>query len=91
MLQCHAIFFYVSGKQDQLKTIDTNLWATCMLSESKPIPPLCPVAFKNAALRILHNTLHLSMDDITHTNCSSIYQEIVHNIELLVLDGTFRL
>ena len=60
------------GKQDQLKPIDANLWATCMY-ETESAPALCPVVFANTVNRVLSETLGMSVDDITHTNCRSVF------------------
>ena len=48
------------GKENQLQPIDAALWMTSMATESRPPPPLCPFNFKNAASRVLLNTLQLT-------------------------------
>ena len=44
-------------------------------------------------LHFVHTSsrLLLSRDDITHHNCRNVYVKLVHCIELLVQDGTFRI
>lgn len=79
-----------TGKQDQLKTIDAYLWATCMI-ESEPAPPLCPIPFKNAVCQLLSENLGMSIDDVTHENCHNVYLRLVRHMSVLVADGVFRL
>jgi len=73
-----------------MQPIDCRLWTAGMLTQSKPEPPLCPKFFETCAERVLFR-LHLSKDDITHTNCRNIYIKLVRHIEVLVQDGTFRM
>ena len=87
-LQCHILFYFL-GTTDQLQPIDSTLWAHCMLYESIASPPLCPESFKDICEDVLHDTLNLSPDDITHANCRNIYLQLVNSIKILVSNGLF--
>ena len=71
-----------------MQPINGSLWATFMLQESVAAPLLCPINFQNALNTVLHTTLGLSITDITHANCCSIYLRLVHEIEQLIADGS---
>lgn len=71
-----------------MQPINGSLWATFMLQESVAAPLLC---FQNALNTVLHTTLGLSITDITHANCCSIYLRLVHEIEQLIADGSLRI
>ena len=73
-----------AGAQDQIKEFDTELWASCMLEESKGAPTLYPHDFGLAATTILHHLLGLTPQRITHTNCRNIYLTLVHWIDNLM-------
>ena len=78
-----------AGTEDQLQPINTDLWATCMVSQSKPAPKLYPTFFKTGVRALLHRKLHISEEDITHDNCRNVYLKLVHHIELSVASGSF--
>lgn len=71
------------GTSDQSQPFDTALWARCMLQESTPAPPLCSPTMESLAEAILCVTLRLGTQDITHSNCYSIYLKLVHSFEWL--------
>ena len=74
-----------TGKQDQLKNVDAYLW------ESEPAPRLCPAPFRSTVDQVLQELLGMSIDDVTHKNCRNVYLKVVHQMSLLVADGSFRL
>ena len=52
------------GAQDQLQIIDSNLWATCMMGESKPMPKFYPDDFKQSAEIVLYRALGFKRQDL---------------------------
>jgi len=79
--------YYIIGVEDQLQPIDTDLWATCMLNESRLPPPFYPDDFKVSASAILQSTLGLTQSGITHDNCRNVYLTLVLLIDELVDRG----
>ena len=78
---------FTTGAQDQLQIIDSNLWATCMMEESKPMPKFYPDDFKRSAEIVLQSTLGFTREDINHENCRMVYLKLVDLIEALESRG----
>ena len=70
-----------------MKEFDADLWATCMLEQSKASPDLYPDDFGSAAAAILHHLFGSSPEGITHSNCRKIYLSLVHWIHSLINNG----
>ena len=83
----NLLLFPWIGVQDQIQEFDTELWATCMLQESRSPPDLIPNSFKVTAAMILQDALRLTLSGVTHDNFCSVYLGLVHSIEQLVADG----
>lgn len=73
-----------TGKEDQLMNIDCDLWATCMLEHSKTPPPLCPSHLAEDLEYFMHTELGITLADITHDNCKSVYVDLASFIESIV-------
>ena len=76
---------------DQLQPIDPTLWANCMIHESTAPQSLCPTEFKDICDDVLRVFFGLSIEDVSHTNCRSVYIRLVREIKLLVDNGMFRM
>jgi len=72
------------GAQDHLQHFDSDMWAHCMLHESKPPPRFFPTDYKNNISIILNHTFGITVDDINHGNCRGIYLRLVQLVTALV-------
>ena len=73
--------------QDHLQTVDSALWARCMLNESIKPPKFYPEDFKVSAGIILHHTFGLTQDTVSHDNCRNVYLRLVKLIDSLTSRG----
>ena len=78
-----------TGKQDQLLSVNGSIWAKGML-ESEAAPLLCPGGFKQSLEEILHSILGLTVRDINHNNCQSVYLKLVRQVYVAINDGRLR-
>jgi len=72
------------GAQDHLQHFDSDMWAHCMLHESKLLPRFSPTDYKNTISIILNHTFGITVDDISHGNCRGIYLKLVQLVTALV-------
>lgn len=78
---------FILGAQDHKKPFDVALWLKCMREKSKEPPRLVPGDFEESATVTLYSYFGLSVPDISHNNCRSIYLKLVRVIESLVDNG----
>ena len=76
----HCMSDVHKGAQDHLQHFDSDMWAHCMLYESKPPPRFFPTDYKNNISIIFNHTFGIMVDNISHVNCCGIYLRVGYSI-----------
>ena len=74
------------GVTDQLQSVDSELWRHCFEKESKPPPPFLPVDVESDLTCFLENCLHITKDEITHSNCKNVYINLVNEVKEIIFE-----
>ena len=69
---------------DQIQSINSDLWGYCVNKDSKSPPPFILAEIESDLKYFLENILHITKDEISHSNCKNVSITLVNELEKLL-------